>query len=179
MPDRDRCGRNNAAYRFPGSSSIVMASNPRLPTGNAARTLAVWMSTDDLSTSDYHVLANWGQGVALRRYGLALIGSAALFTAELVGVDLRTPIVSGRWHLVVATYDGTTVEVFLDGNSAGTGAIALNTMGQQLVLGRAVLDLDASARQFYTGLLDDVRVYDRALTPGEILGLYHEGGCVP
>lgn len=177
--DRDRCGRANSAYRFPGASSIVMAPNARLPAGASPRTLAVWVSTTDRSAADYHTIANWGEGVRLHRYGLALDRERALFTAELVGVYATTSPADGRWHLLVVTYDGATVEVSVDGAVEGRMALALDTVRQQLVLGRAVLDLEASALQFYTGLLDDVRVYDRALTPTELTALFNEGGCAP
>lgn len=177
--DRDRCGRANSAYRFPGVSSIVMAPNARLPVGAAPRTLALWVNTTDRSAADYHTIANWGEGVRLHRFGLALDRERLLFTAELVGVYATTSPTDGRWRLLVATYDGVTVEVSVDGAVEGRMALALDTVRQQLVFGRAVLDLEASALQYYTGLIDDVRIYNRVLTPTELTALYNEGGCAP
>ena len=73
-----------------------------------------------------------------------------------------------HWIHVAATYDGTTIKLYVngvhEGSVAGPAAIATNAL--PLTLGAQGDD----ARK-YTGLLDDARVYSSALSASEILAL--------
>ena len=75
---------------------------------------------------------------------------------------------NGTWMHVAATYDGTTIRIYinglLEGSVAGPAAIATNSL--PLSLGA-----QSDASRFYTGLLDDARVYATALSATEIAAL--------
>ncbi|MCW1921047.1 putative Ig domain-containing protein [Luteolibacter arcticus] len=71
----------------------------------------------------------------------------------------------GQWHHVVALRDGTSGKIFIDGveSASGSGTI-------QALLSRSVsigYDHRDSNKRF-TGMIDDVRIYERALSPGEL-----------
>jgi len=72
----------------------------------------------------------------------------------------------GRWVHLAATFDGNTMRLYMDGVECGAmdrpGEVRPN--GCHLVIGNYEIDHPAH----FTGLLDDVRLYDRALTPNEI-----------
>ena len=78
----------------------------------------------------------------------------------------------GNWHFVVGTYDGTTVRLYVDGNEVTPGTASNTVIGYQLPTDTFTVGgyPDPNCRQFafYTGALDEVRVYDRALTADEI-----------
>jgi Concanavalin A-like lectin/glucanases superfamily len=78
----------------------------------------------------------------------------------------------GSWHFVVGTYDGTTVRLFVDGNEVTPSTASNTVINYQLPTNRFALGgyPDPNCRQFafYTGALDEARVYDRALTAAEI-----------
>ena len=67
----------------------------------------------------------------------------------------------GEWYHVAGTHDGTTMRLYVDGVEIGSravsGTVATGT-GVQI----------NSGNERFDGLLDDVRVYDRALSPCEI-----------
>jgi glucose/arabinose dehydrogenase/PKD repeat protein len=71
------------------------------------------------------------------------------------------------WTHLAATYDGTTLRLYVNGaqvsSKAQTGAVAAST-------GPLKLGGNAIWGEWYAGLMDDVRVYDRALTTAEIQG---------
>jgi len=76
----------------------------------------------------------------------------------------------GKWHHVAATIDfngtGGDVTFYIDGINVGSGTInqtaLVDTSGDSLLLGVA------SGTTDLVGNLDDVRIYSRALTAGEI-----------
>jgi len=78
----------------------------------------------------------------------------------------REPLPVGKWVHLAATFDGTTMRLYLEGHECGTmsrpGAL-LPTDGR-LVLG----NYEVGHAGFFKGLLDDVQIYRRVLSPAEI-----------
>jgi hypothetical protein len=76
---------------------------------------------------------------------------------------------AGQWHHVCGTYDGTTVRLYVDGVLDGiagyTGSISFNTTA--VAIGE---NLERPGRP-WNGLIDDVRVYNHALSPAEVAAL--------
>jgi hypothetical protein len=90
----------------------------------------------------------------------------------LTGLTAATPITLGRWHHVVATYDGTTQRLFVNGkpegeSTAASGDIAYPPAGR-LVVGTYADDNELHPLE---GALQEVKVYNRALTPAEITAI--------
>ena len=71
---------------------------------------------------------------------------------------------------VAATYDGTTIKLYVngvqEGSVAGPAAIATNALP-------VTLGAQGDATRKYTGLLDDARVYSSALSASEVLALFN------
>jgi hypothetical protein len=90
--------------------------------------------------------------VAVGGRGETLLGNAA--------------IAGGAWVHLATTYDGTTQRMFVNGvevsNRAATGAIDVGA-GALRIGGN-----DVWAGEYYNGLIDEVRIYNRALTAAEI-----------
>ena len=77
----------------------------------------------------------------------------------------QTPAI-GRWQHVAATYDGTTARFYIDGVAGGE--LDLHRQRRRL---EHLADRARTARTpagFFDGLVDNVRIYDRALSPTEI-----------
>lgn len=70
------------------------------------------------------------------------------------------------WHHVAATYDGAYMRIFIDGVMANemaiTGSITVNT--NPLTIGHH----NGYTNEFYKGKLDEVRIWNRVLSPCEI-----------
>ena len=78
-----------------------------------------------------------------------------------------TTLEDDAWHHVACSYDGSNIRVYVDGGAAeGTTAFSAG-LGQQdepIIIGKDPL---SAAREF-SGLIDEVRVYNRALSQNEI-----------
>lgn len=81
----------------------------------------------------------------------------------------------GAWHFIAATYDGTTIRVYLDGDEVGTTSKSGSLdSGAIASIGLANQPSGAGDRAF-DGRLDEIAVFDKALTTAEIEELYNEG----
>jgi hypothetical protein len=70
------------------------------------------------------------------------------------------------WTHVATTFDGTTQRIFINGVQVASRAQSglVNTSGGQLRIGGNT----SFADEFFQGLVDEVRIYNRALTAAEI-----------
>ena len=74
-----------------------------------------------------------------------------------------TPVV-GQWAHVAATFDGTTGRLYVNGVEVGSGPFNLgNNPAAQMRIGSYNDDSPT-----YNGDIDEVRIYNRALTPEEL-----------
>lgn len=79
----------------------------------------------------------------------------------------------GVWHFACVTYDGTTLKLYIDGNTTPVATLATTatpeTNAQPLVLGR---NSNASNR-FFNGCIDEVKIFDTAITASEQNEIYN------
>jgi hypothetical protein len=71
---------------------------------------------------------------------------------------------TGVWHHIALTYDGSTARLYADGVEVASASKTWDLVLSRVRIGRQVND----ATEFWNGLVDDVRVYNRMLTPEEI-----------
>jgi hypothetical protein len=133
-------------------------------------TLAAWVNTDDAGNGQHNPYITKGD----QTYGLkhASNNSMEFFIYEGGWHTLQSSVddsFNGVWHHVAGTFDGTQLKLFIDGGLAGTldytGSIATGTY--PVNLGRNSQNTD----RLYEGVLDEARIYNRALSEGEILYL--------
>jgi hypothetical protein len=80
------------------------------------------------------------------------------------GVTLTT----GIWYHLSATYDGTTLRLFINGEEKASDVRNIWSPGGPLYMGRYF-----GGNHFYGGIIDDVRIYNRALSAEEIRDTMH------
>lgn len=89
--------------------------------------------------------------------------------------EITLSLTTKVWTLVTMTYDGASLCGYLNGVLSGsclsvsgsadtTGTLSIGRLGAY------------SGGQFWSGNIDDVRIYNRALTAQEVLDLYNAGG---
>jgi len=104
-------------------------------------------------------------------------GTAQHYTYDggLHYVTGSTPITPGSWYHIVATAkNGGTARLYVNGVEEGSPASGLGTLwndGEYWFVGSN----SGHSMGYFNGLMDDVRLYNRALTPDEIKHLYQSG----
>ncbi len=170
-------GSPDTAMLFNGTSGQILTPPTGLPTGNNAWSLEGWMNTSNLPASGktQKLLAFGGWGSNGVRPAVYIDNGAALH-AEVWGTSgPGYTIATGAWHHFVATWDGTTLALWVDGASRTSftpGALSVaSTYG--LTIGSDVLG--NTTGDFFNGLLDECAIYSSALTPAQITNHYSLG----
>ena len=76
-----------------------------------------------------------------------------------------------KWHHVAAVYDGQTIRCYLDGTGPNHPVKTpgpLKKSGWDLCIGNSVVNYGTDEFLAFNGLIDEVRIYNRALSPDEI-----------
>lgn len=163
-------GRHGMAMQFDGVSTMLRARSSDFVTPGGF-TIAAWMNVDS-ATVDTRCLATLTRGAAAAdTWKLCIYNGNLLFSVDggLSPTEIGYPTFSqGVWHHVAARWDGHTAELFVDGQmmvSMNAPAALLFDSGTLAIGG----DVDENtAQEVLAGELDDVKLYNRALSDAEI-----------
>ena len=162
-------GRFGKSLSFNGSSSrVTIKDSPSLDV-SGAMTLAAWVYPTVAMTGNQVVIVKERPGS--NAYHLHASGATSgrvltgIFTTTPNQLWSAAPIAANRWTHLAATYDGAMQRLFVNGvqvaSRAQRGAIA--TSGNPLRIGA-----DGVRGEYFRGRIDEVRIYNRALSSTEI-----------
>lgn len=171
-PCADRYGLNNRAYSFDGVDDYIgipyaLSMNP-----DSQMTVSAWVMADAWGGLDYsnYVLGNeqnsQKSGYMLRGGATSVtfqIGSAGNWRAVTTAVGVVT---TGTWYHLAGTFDGYTLRIYVDGteraSSTYTGTITPSS--GSMLIGTS----PESYLRWFNGTIDDIMIFTRALSQGEI-----------
>ncbi len=168
----DRDGVPNAAYAFDGVDDVLTI--PRQPSLDFrdAMTVTFWMRPYQLFARESFLISH---GSWQNRWKVSIIPEKLLrwtvkTASSVKDVDSGIVLAEDSLYHVAATYDGSTMKLYVDGllnnEVAFSGRIELTrfdlTMGQMW---------PGNTEWNYKGEIDDVRIYNRALSDAEVAEL--------
>ena len=176
----DRAGRRNAACLFSGRSFIEVESSQSLDITNAIA-IAAWVKHDpgphDANTGPFrrqeeivckmNTTFPWNKGYRLTAWWLNPDGYACeLYDGSQHICSVGEDPAIGRWTHVVATWDGETMRLYQNGAQRSSTPFkgTIRTSGGPLLVGIHTLKNQAQFR----GSIDELRIYNRALSDAEI-----------
>jgi phosphodiesterase/alkaline phosphatase D-like protein len=181
----ERFGAANGAYSFDGLNDYIAIAPSSLVDNETAATLSFWIKRG--ATDDYGLPIHTGnQGYLNTQVKKDSVLVAVCTNSSYDGSAPTefgvkwTYIQQTQWNHVILRYDGTAKnlrlyingiqkkEVFAEGNIWSPQSAYL-AFGVYYLFG-------TPHHGYYKGILDDVRLYKRALDNSEIQSLYHEGG---
>ncbi|AKG91304.1 WD40-like repeat protein [Geoglobus ahangari] len=167
-------GRYGKALKFDGINDYVdLGNKPEFQITNNI-TIAAWVKHNTGSPGSWEDIIMKGNTA----YGLQFYQTEGYFTFHLTAAgggwkNLPSTVKpqAGVWYHVVGTYDGKTQRIYINGvlNNEVNDTFTINTNSYPLTIGYKVA-LDNS---YLNGVVDDVRIYNRALTPEEVKMLYY------
>lgn len=159
-----------ASISFPGTVAYGSRSSSTGLNITNAITLAAWIKPTDWN-SNRRIIQ---KGSSDNQYRLLAEGGVLKFALQNVGQVTAALPTTGVWHHVAGTYDGQNIRLWVDGvNVATTTNTAVATIGtttNALLVG-AKTSTSPVAGDSFSGLIDDVRIYARALDESQIKAL--------
>ena len=174
-------GKFGFAGEFSGSTSSYMTrSNSFLPTGNASRSFSFWTKLDTHTNDAYFM--SYGNGATGQFFSprVTPVSQGGYISFMGFGADLNSNVVmtTGEWMHLCYTYDGTTLKIYKNAIEIASGNLTLNTsQTRPFIMGAR--DFNASITKPIDGLIDQVRIYDSAISAADVTTLYNEVECSP
>lgn len=190
----DRFGRSNSAYSFDGNNDCILASDSDSLDIQNSISLLAWVKTDGIHrkgcgmivakhfTNNKRSYALYDVDDAYNRWGWK--GKGPLLDLCKPNNDCyyakSNKQVGNGWNFVTGTYDKSSGKMKFYINAV---LVSQNTVGWldlmqtsvPLSIGCYLLsDNGSKRRMFFNGRIDDVRIYNRAITPQEIRSLYYQ-----
>lgn len=169
----------SGAFGFNGTTDRLLGD---APFGSLAKTLEAWFKTSDFGYIVTHgggYQTNYGDRISVATNGTLALRSH-LYNVGVTSVTTLTSAISvadGRWHHAVMTRDGGVVKGYLDGqlfdsvSQVGTASYNYSDIG----IGSNTYGNDS----FFAGAIDEVALYDHALTATDVAEHYLAAGVGP
>jgi RHS repeat-associated protein len=166
-------GKYGNALSFDGTDDSVAIPDSNSLDLTSAYTLSAWVKLDSVSTRYQDLILKERNG---NDGAYSLDADGPISARPSMGIrksggwewaNAPDPLSTNQWAHLAATWDGSTAKVYLNGTlvktQGMTGTIVTST-GQLRIGGTAVF----GSNRFLDGLIDEVRIYNRALSQTEV-----------
>jgi hypothetical protein len=161
----DRFGNTNSAYSFDGANDYVRITDSSILNITGNLTISAWLRTNDIAPI---IFSNMLEISPHSGYSLRLNFGKLRFMSGDKSLWGNTSVNGNIWTHVAITLSGTTATSYVNGlfDTSGTVGIPTSSSVDQTI--------GASYTPYYflKGSIDEVRIYNRALSYSEIQELY-------
>ncbi|TWU57012.1 Soluble aldose sugar dehydrogenase YliI precursor [Rubripirellula tenax] len=172
---------NPGAFAFDGvNDSIEIAESESLRLTEGSYSQSLWIRPTS-GTDVYRGVIGYqvGNSIGTRypfiyTYGDGLAVGFGSGGNTWKGVSVDNVLTVGAWNHVAVSFDGTFMQLFVNGEVVGTNN---NFAGSRPTTAVAQLSIGKINNQF-VGQIDEVRMYDRAISGGEVSALI-DGAALP
>ena len=157
----------NYAGWFDGNTDYIQAGSASFSANNG-HTLSIWINPNTLGVG-LSIVMSFSLpyiGIYNNNNGVAFV--SAYINNTQISVSGGS-ISSKNWYFIVETYDNTNLKVYVNGILTGS----ISSPGIENNFGNLFIGKHQSGAYFFNGLINDVRVYNRALSPAEIQAIYN------
>jgi len=159
---------DNAALRFPQNGDFSICSWVK-PMTSSSNILCKMQSGSQHGLFTYEL--QWNSICQCFDFQLCNSGNYSMYVITSSG---SAP--PGSWYHVACVYQNKNVMIYLNGELKGSGYFNSNATGvadKNLAIG--VRAYSSIKENYFNGIIDDVRIYNRALTAGEVALLWQQG----
>jgi len=172
-------GKIDGALRFDGVDDAVQIGTDNLNVSGG--TITFWIYPESFSSTGQflfgHATQPWSNRIQLYTddaSGNLDLGLGDSHTRHTNIQDLNTNI----WYHITLTWDGTNYVVYVDGGAKASGTYTgLPILETYADIGNNGYSSNRS--EAFSGIIDDVRIYNRALNAAEVSELYDAGTIDP
>jgi|TARA_R110000822_G_C15298701_1_gene491750 hypothetical protein len=159
-----------------GHAEVVKGSDFNFGTGDF--TLETWVQYRYENTGNGFnaIMGLGGQGAGAGNASAHLLLDSSRFYFSIIQVSATSgaglSLTEGDWYHVVGVRDGTSSKMYVDGDLKATVS---NANGDVTNSNNIQIGVDSSTGRYYKGLIDDCRIYNKALSQDEITNNYNAG----
>jgi hypothetical protein len=185
---QDRFGNSVSAYSFDGNDYIQF--NTPIVHYTPPYSISLWLKYDAVPSINSYIISNGGAANSSQGFAFAVVGSSHVYCNQsysegaiffIVGHQdsavrtmLFAPMSFRQWHHVTGTWDGERMALYIDGQLAQTDVCEESYNygppdNMRIGVPGSVLEY------FFSGQIDDIYIYNRALSDSEIGELYQLG----
>ena len=178
----DRFGNTNNAYNFNGTSNFIKVLDNDLLDLTQNLTLSAWISPNSVVNEQ----AVFGKGKISSQTGYSLLHNVLI--PEKTGISIQNqpiPVSEAHinsstlnlntWYQLLGTYNGSELKLYLNGVLVKTTTTSLQLMPNSLT--DLFIGCELSGFRFFNGKIDDVGIWNRALSQQEITQLFNQNQC--
>ena len=171
------------AFNFdPASGTVIVPDSPSLRLTNQL-TIEGWINTwANTDPGGYAIVSKLSYPTGNNGYQFLVVGNTLQGLFNSPGTSwpsqriISGPVINtGVWYHVAFTYDQSAMKLYCNGQPVATnviGAQAIATSSSDL----HISGVDSS-HTYFDGLIDEISVYNRALSDAEIAGIYGAGSA--
>ncbi|MCF7918666.1 MAG: SUMF1/EgtB/PvdO family nonheme iron enzyme [Candidatus Cloacimonetes bacterium] len=175
----DRFGNPNSAAFFDGIDDYISIGNEIDVTNNLPFSVSLWVSSNDIRNSGIisKYLNHSYNGFLFEQFESSEM--RALYSNNQVNmVSCTAPVIADEYYHIAITASEDELNLYVNNqlasNDSWNGLSA--TSDAELIIGANTDDPDYTIHAFFSGIIDDIRIYNRELLPEDISNLYHENG---
>jgi hypothetical protein len=171
-------GRIGQAFALNGSTDFVSVPDSSAWTfGSSDFSIELWANFSASGGSQAFIASDEGPGNTPKWIFWLNDGQLRFLPAPGGGSAAFSPTV-GQWYHLAVTRSGSTFRYYINGSLASTiaGTVVIPDASAPLTIG------EAEGQFFFGGMLDDIRIYSKALSASEVLDIYNSGStgmCPP
>ena len=168
-------GRRGGSYLFNGSNTYITSATGIALSGNAAFTISAWINRSGNRSTDYPAVVSINPGTTNNGVSMTVKDGRPAIDFRNNRYRVLTGLSSGvRYHITITKAPGaisSTSKIYVNGVEVSGALEGSDTTpaitGNIVNIGR----LDAT--RFFSGQLDEIRIYNRTLSAGEVSNLYN------
>ncbi|MDE2011185.1 MAG: LamG domain-containing protein [Patescibacteria group bacterium] len=180
-------GKIGQALQFNGSNQYISIGSANIPSCEQTVSVSAWVKLTSLPASDGWVASRYTlYGSNYNLFYLYLTGTNHNQPAYNAMVSASggshyqaissTPLLLNQWYHIVGTSDGlSSVNLYVNGVATSGSFVDFNGYCGTYYSPSIGSSFTSSAGNYFTGSIDDVRIYNRALSASEVQQLYNLG----
>jgi hypothetical protein len=170
-------GRFQSGLAFDGNAAAVTV--PDTPAFESTSvSVSAWVKSNSSPGEYRYIAAKGANGCSAASYGLytGADGGLEFYVSADDGLSWTLSpgagqsVWNGQWHNVVGTYDGSTLRLYVDGRQVGSGTPDTTPIAYGLPTSNefAIGNYPWCPESGFSGSIDEVKLFNRALAPQEI-----------
>lgn len=181
-------GKYSASLDFDGTDDYIDTGSSSFNFTTQPFSVSAWVYSDDLGSGvNAEIVATDKANSPASGWGFLLVGPSEILRLVTRGttpsnIDSVSSVPINTWSHVAATFSGTsgTMALYINGvlNNSTSYTGSITSAACNLQIGRRFRTSCAATAVYFNGKIDDVRVYNYALSAAQVRKVHNEGSAV-